>query len=48
MMFVTVYQGKRGKGFEGEVEETSLHLVTALSTLGNKDFGLQCVKSQRR
>lgn len=48
MMFATVYQGKRGKGFGGEVEETSLHLVTGLSTLGNKDFGLQCVKSQRR
>lgn len=40
-MFATVYQGKTGKEFGEEVEETGLHLVTGLSTLGKKDFGLQ-------
>jgi len=47
-MFTTVYQRKRGKEFGEEVEETSLHLVTGLSTLGKQDFGLQCIKSERR
>lgn len=48
MMFATVYQGKRGKEFGKEVEETDLHLVTGLSTLGKRNFVPQCVKSQRR
>lgn len=30
-MFAIVYQGKRGKDYWEEVEETSLHLVTGLS-----------------
>lgn len=48
MMFATVYQGKRGKEFGKKVEETGLHLVTGLSTLGKRNFVPQCVKSQRR
>lgn len=47
-MFATVYQWKRGKEFGEEVEETSLHLVTGLSTLGKKNFELQCVKRWRQ
>lgn len=48
IMAATIYQDKRGKDFEEEVEETSLHLVTGLSILGKMDFGLQCVKSPGR